>query len=80
MNNVVDRVNSIIARQLEIDADKLSGEASILEDLGADSIDTVELIIAFEVEFDIEIPENDAEKLLTLKDIYDYIKKRIDIA
>lgn len=80
MNNVVERVNSIIARQLEIEADKLSDDASILEDLGADSIDNVELIIAFEVEFDIEITEKDAERLLTLKDIYDYIKKSLEIA
>lgn len=80
MNNVVERVKSIIARQLEIEVDKLSDDASILEDLGADSIDNVELIIAFEVEFDIEITEKDAERLLTLKDIYDYIKKSLEIA
>lgn len=80
MNNVVERVNRIIARQLEIEADKLSDDASILEDLGADSIDNVELIIAFEVEFDIEITEKDAERLLTLKDIYDYIGKSLEIA
>jgi acyl carrier protein len=78
MNNVVERVNQIISRQLEIDSDKLSGDASIFEDLGADSIDSVELIIAFEVEFDIEIPESDAEKLFTLKNVYDYIKSRLE--
>jgi acyl carrier protein len=77
MNDIKSRVNRIIANQLEIEEDKLSDEASLFKDLGADSIDTVELVIAFEVEFDIEISEEDAEKLNSLKDIYSYIESRI---
>ena len=70
MDDIKDRVKRIIANQLEVEADKLSDNVSLFEALGADSIDTVELIIAFEVEFDIEIPEEEAESLLTLNDIY----------
>lgn len=77
MNDIIAGVNRIIASQLEIEEDKLSPDASLFEDLGADSIDTVELVIAFEVEFDMEIPENDTEKLYKLKDIYSYIESRI---
>ena len=76
MDDIKDRVKRIIANQLEVDADKLSDNVSLFEDLGADSIDTVELIIAFEVEFDIEIPEEEAESLFTLNDIYNYIQKK----
>ena len=78
MNDIKSRVNRIIANQLEIEEDKLSDEASLFKDLGADSIDTVELVIAFEVEFDIEISEEDADKLKSLKDIYSYIESRIN--
>jgi len=77
MDDIKNRVNRIIANQLEIEEDKLSDGTSLLEDLGADSIDTVELIIAFEVEFDIEIPEEEAEKLILLSDIHKYIEKKI---
>jgi len=77
MNDIKSRVNRIIANQLEIEEDKLSDEASLFKDLGADSIDTVELVIAFEVEFDIEISEEDTEKLYSLKDIYSYIESKI---
>ena len=76
MDDIKDRVKRIIANQLEVEADKLSDNVSLFEDLGADSIDTVELIIAFEVEFDIEIPEEEAESLFTLNDIYNYIQKK----
>lgn len=77
MDDIKSRVNRIIANQLEIEEDKLSDGTSLIEDLGADSIDTVELIIAFEVEFDIEIPEEEAEKLILLSDIHKYIEKKI---
>ena len=77
MDDIKSRVNRIIANQLEIEEDKLSDGTSLVEDLGADSIDTVELIIAFEVEFDIEIPEEEAEKLILLSDIHKYIEKKI---
>ncbi len=77
MNDVTARVKKIIANQLEINIEKLSDDASLFVDLGADSIDTVELVIAFEVEFDIEIPEEEAVKLNTIKDICNYIGKSI---
>ncbi len=76
MDNIKDRVRRIIANQLEVEEDQLSDNVSLFEDLGADSIDTVELIIAFEVEFDIEIPDEEAESLFTLNDIYKYVQKK----
>jgi acyl carrier protein len=77
MNDIKSRVKRIIANQLEIEEEKLTDEASLFKDLGVDSIDTVELVIAFEVEFDIEITEEDAEKLNNLKDIYSFIESKI---
>ncbi len=76
MNDTATRVKKIIANQLEINADKLSDDASLLDDLGADSIDTVELVIAFEVEFGIEIPEDEAVTLNTIGDICRYVDKK----
>lgn len=76
MDDIKERVKRIIANQLEVEEEKLSDNVSLFEDLGADSIDTVELIIAFEVEFDIEIPDSEAESLFTLNDIYKYIEKK----
>jgi acyl carrier protein len=77
MNEIKTRVKRIIANQLEVEEEMLSDEANLFKDLGADSIDTVELVIAFEVEFDIEIPEEEAEKLFSLNDIYLYVESRI---
>ena len=74
MDDIIKRVNRIISNQLEIDEDKLSENTSLIDDLAVDSIDTVELIIAFEVEFDLEIPDEEAEKLSTVGDVVDYIK------
>lgn len=68
-----DKVLGIIASQLQIDADQVTPDASFMDDLGADSLDTVELIMAFEEEFDIEIPDSDAEKIRTVKDAIDYM-------
>ena len=76
MNDIEERVKRIIANQLEINVEKLSVDASLFVDLGADSIDTVELVIAFEVEFGIEIPEEEAEGLSTIKDICTYIQAK----
>ncbi len=76
MNDIKNRVKRIISNQLEIEEEMLSDDATLFKDLGADSIDTVELVIAFEVEFDIEIPEEEAEKLLSLKDIYSYVESK----
>ena len=77
MNDIKTRVKRIIANQLEVEEEMLSDEATLFKDLGADSIDTVELVIAFEVEFDIEIPEEEAEKLYSLKDIYSFVESRV---
>ena len=78
--SVEERVKSIIVEQLGVDAEEVTAEASFVEDLGADSLDTVELIMAFEEEFKDEIkgeiPESDAEKLQTVGQVIDYIKSK----
>lgn len=68
------RVKKIIVEQLGVDEDKVVPKARFVEDLGADSLDTVELVMAFEEAFDIEIPDDDAEKIRTVQDAIDYIK------
>jgi acyl carrier protein len=74
--SVEERVKSIIVEQLGVDADEVLPEASFVEDLGADSLDTVELIMAFEEEFGVEISDDEAEKIRKVKDAVDYIEKR----
>jgi acyl carrier protein len=74
--SVEDRVKSIIVEQLGVDADEVLPEASFVEDLGADSLDTVELIMAFEEEFGVEISDDEAEKIRKVKDAVEYIDKR----
>ncbi|HKN88398.1 MAG TPA: acyl carrier protein [Nitrospiraceae bacterium] len=74
---IEDRVKKIIAEQLGVDEDEVVPEASFVEDLGADSLDTVELVMAFEEEFDIEIPDEDAEKILTVGKAMEYIKEKV---
>ncbi|KYO66779.1 MULTISPECIES: acyl carrier protein [Thermovenabulum] len=74
---ILDRVKKIIADQLGMDEDDITPDASFIDDLGADSLDIVELIMAFEEEFDLEIPDEDAEKIKTVQDVVDYIKNRI---
>ena len=74
--SVEDRVKSIIVAQLGVDADEVTSEASFVEDLGADSLDTVELIMAFEEEFGVEISDDEAEKIRKVKDAVEYIDKR----
>ena len=74
--SVEDRVKSIIVEQLGVDADEVQPDASFVEDLGADSLDTVELIMAFEEEFGVEISDDEAEKIRKVKDAVDYIEKR----
>ena len=69
-------VKEIIVKQLDVDAAKVTSEASFVDDLGADSLDTVELVMAFEEEFGIEIPDEDAEKILCVKDAIGYIEKK----
>ena len=73
--SVEDRVKSIIVEQLGVDADEVQPDASFVEDLGADSLDTVELIMAFEEEFGVEISDDDAEKIRKVKDAVEYIDK-----
>ena len=74
--SVEDRVKSIIVEQLGVDADEVTADASFVEDLGADSLDQVELIMAFEEEFGVEISDDEAEKIRKVKDAVDYIEKR----
>lgn len=74
--SVQDRVKAIIVEQLGVDAEEVTSEASFVEDLGADSLDTVELIMAFEEEFGVEISDDDAEKIRKVKDAVEYIDKR----
>lgn len=69
------KVKDIIINELGVDAEKVTREASFVEDLGADSLDTVELVMAFEEEFGMEIPDEEAEKLQTVGDAVDYIEK-----
>lgn len=69
-----ERVKNVIVDQLSVDADEVTLEASFVDDLGADSLDVVELIMGLETEFDIEIPDEDAEKISTVGDAVEYIK------
>ena len=76
-NNIEEKVKEIIAEQLGIEIDQIKPESKFVDDLGADSLDVVELIMAFEEAFDIEIPDEDAEKIQTVKDVIDYIKAKL---
>jgi len=71
-----EKVKEIIAKQLGVNAAEVTMEASFVEDLGADSLDTVELVIAFEETFNVEIPDEDAEKITKVKDAIEYIKNK----
>ncbi|MGD2029831.1 MAG: acyl carrier protein [Desulfobacterales bacterium] len=73
--SIEDKVKKIIAEKLSVDLEEIVPEASFVDDLGADSLDLVELIMSMEEEFDIEIPDEEAEKLITVKDAFDYIDK-----
>lgn len=74
-DSIQDRVKNKIVEQLGVDAAQVTPEASFVDDLGADSLDTVELVMAFEEEFNIQIPDEDAEKIQRVKDAYEYIEK-----
>ncbi len=73
-----DRVSAIVVEQLGVTKEELAPEASFIDDLGADSLDIVELVMAMEEEFDIEIPDDDAEKIQTIKDVISYVKDKIE--
>jgi acyl carrier protein len=72
-NDVSERVKKIVVEHLGVDESKVTGNAKFIDDLGADSLDTVELVMAFEEEFGCEIPDEAAEKIVTVKDAVDYI-------
>jgi acyl carrier protein len=74
--SIEDRVKDIIVDQLGVNADQVTPEAKFVEDLGADSLDTVELVMAFEEEFDIEVPDEEAEKLQAVADVINYINSQ----
>ena len=73
---VSDKVKSIIVEQLGVDEEEVTPDASFVDDLGADSLDTVELVMAFEEEFSVEVPDEDAEKLQTVGDVVKYIEEK----
>lgn len=77
MRELEEKVRDIIVEELGIERDKLSDGASFMEDLGADSLDTVELVMAFEKEFDIDIPDEEAEKLRTVGDAMKYLHEKV---
>lgn len=77
MNSIADRVKKIVVEQLGIREEEATEEASFVDDLGADSLDTVELVMSFEEEFEIDIPDHDAEKISTVQDAISYISGRV---
>ena len=76
MSDITDRVKKIVVEHLNVDESKVSDEASFIDDLGADSLDTVELVMAFEEEFDIEIPDDAAETIQTFGDAVKFINDK----
>lgn len=71
-----DRVKKVVVEQLDVNEDEVTGEASFVDDLGADSLDVVELVMGLEEEFDLEIPDEDAEKITTVEDAVKYIEEK----
>ena len=77
MSDVTERVKKIVIEHLGVEDEKVTENASFIDDLGADSLDTVELVMAFEEEFGCEIPDDAAEKILTVKDAITYLKGQV---
>jgi acyl carrier protein len=77
MSNIEDRVRKIVAEQLGVKEEEVKAEASFVDDLGADSLDTVELVMALEEEFETEIPDEEAEKIITVQLAIDYINNNL---
>jgi acyl carrier protein len=73
---IAERIKSVIVEQLAVNLELVTPQASFIEDLGADSLDIVELIMALEEEYDIEIPDEDAEKIITVKDVIQYVQTK----
>ena len=78
MSDYYDKMKEIIIHKLGVDENKITKEAKFVDDLGADSLDTVEIIMDFEEEFDVEIPDEDAEKLTTIQAALDYIDSKLN--
>lgn len=76
--SVEEKVKGIIVEQLGVDVESVTPEASFIDDLGADSLDIVELVMTMEEEFDLEIPDEDAEKIKTVNDVVNYIKTKVN--
>jgi acyl carrier protein len=76
MSDIADRVKKIVVEHLNVEAEKVSENASFIDDLGADSLDTVELVMAFEEEFNVEIPDDAAESIVTVGDAIKFIKEK----
>jgi acyl carrier protein len=77
MSDLHEKVKDIIVEELGVERDKVNDDASFMEDLGADSLDTVELVMAFEKEFDVDIPDEDAEKIRTVGDALKYLDEKV---
>ncbi len=75
--DILERVIKIVCDQLQVDEEQVTPTASFVDDLGADSLDTVEMVMAFENEFEIDIPDEDAEEIKSVQDAVDYIEKRL---
>lgn len=78
VNEIETRVKKIVVEQLGVKEEEVTSDASFVDDLGADSLDTVELVMALEEEFETEIPDEDAEKIVTIKDAVNYIVERME--
>ncbi len=76
--SIEEKVKNIIVEQLGVDNESVTPEASFIDDLGADSLDIVELVMTMEEEFDLEIPDEDAEKIKTVNDVINYIKTKVN--
>lgn len=76
--SIEEKVKNIIVEQLGVDVESVIPEASFIDDLGADSLDIVELVMTMEEEFDLEIPDEDAEKIKTVADVSNYIKSKVN--
>lgn len=74
--NTFERVKKVLVEQLDVSEDEVTAQASIVDDLGADSLDVVEIIMGLEEEFDVEIPDEDAEKITTVQQIIDYVEAK----